>query len=237
MRAVRQGKFHRQGLFFPPFSPAAKNKMKKGVDIPLSPCYNTIRSRCFGSAAEHANIFLADACDGDAGTWASGQYGLLAQLVEHIVHIDGVTGSSPVQTTTILNLRIEDFLYRSLRVENRTSLLLGNKAFPFFGSGNETPSYRAGHCGFRVSKQTPAAQRIMEPCAAGILFIVIPLIVRATLGTPPEAGPEFQHAPRTQWAHLFPACGAHVGAHAPFLPDRIMPNRPPAASPMPRSAR
>ena len=25
--------------------------------------------------------------------------GLLAQLVEHIVHIDGVTGSSPVQTT------------------------------------------------------------------------------------------------------------------------------------------
>ena len=26
--------------------------------------------------------------------------GLLAQLVEHIVHIDGVTGSSPVQTTT-----------------------------------------------------------------------------------------------------------------------------------------
>ena len=28
-------------------------------------------------------------------------YGLLAQLVEHIVHIDGVTGSSPVQTTKI----------------------------------------------------------------------------------------------------------------------------------------
>ena len=26
-------------------------------------------------------------------------HGLLAQLVEHIVHIDGVTGSSPVQTT------------------------------------------------------------------------------------------------------------------------------------------
>ena len=26
-------------------------------------------------------------------------YGLLAQFVEHIVHIDGVTGSSPVQTT------------------------------------------------------------------------------------------------------------------------------------------
>ena len=26
--------------------------------------------------------------------------GLLAQLVEHIVHIDGVTGSSPVSTTT-----------------------------------------------------------------------------------------------------------------------------------------
>lgn len=29
----------------------------------------------------------------------SGACGLLAQLVEHIVHIDGVTGSSPVQTT------------------------------------------------------------------------------------------------------------------------------------------
>ena len=28
-------------------------------------------------------------------------YGLLAQLVEHIVHIDGVTGSSPVQTTIL----------------------------------------------------------------------------------------------------------------------------------------
>ena len=27
------------------------------------------------------------------------KFGLLAQLVEHIVHIDGVTGSSPVQTT------------------------------------------------------------------------------------------------------------------------------------------
>ena len=27
-------------------------------------------------------------------------YGLLAQLVEHRVHIAGVTGSSPVQTTT-----------------------------------------------------------------------------------------------------------------------------------------
>ena len=32
---------------------------------------------------------------------SSGACGLLAQLVEHIVHIDGVTGSSPVQTTII----------------------------------------------------------------------------------------------------------------------------------------
>ena len=30
---------------------------------------------------------------------SSGACGLLAQLVEHIVHIDGVTGSSPVRTT------------------------------------------------------------------------------------------------------------------------------------------
>ena len=38
-----------------------------------------------------------------------GRFDAMAQLVEHIVHIDGVTGSSPVSTTTILNLRIEDF--------------------------------------------------------------------------------------------------------------------------------
>ena len=30
------------------------------------------------------------------------KYGRMAQLVEHIVHIDGVTGSSPVATTTRL---------------------------------------------------------------------------------------------------------------------------------------
>ena len=30
----------------------------------------------------------------------SSEYGRMAQLVEHIVHIDGVTGSSPVATTT-----------------------------------------------------------------------------------------------------------------------------------------
>ena len=29
----------------------------------------------------------------------SAKYGRMAQLVEHIVHIDGVTGSSPVATT------------------------------------------------------------------------------------------------------------------------------------------
>ena len=29
-------------------------------------------------------------------------HGRMAQLVEHIVHIDGVTGSSPVATTTRL---------------------------------------------------------------------------------------------------------------------------------------
>ena len=30
----------------------------------------------------------------------SSELGRMAQLVEHIVHIDGVTGSSPVATTT-----------------------------------------------------------------------------------------------------------------------------------------
>ena len=31
------------------------------------------------------------------------ELGRMAQLVEHIVHIDGVTGSSPVATTRILS--------------------------------------------------------------------------------------------------------------------------------------
>lgn len=38
--------------------------------------------------------------------------GLLAQLVEHIVHIDGVTGSSPVQTT-ILRLSVDTVIFPS----------------------------------------------------------------------------------------------------------------------------
>ena len=33
----------------------------------------------------------------------SSEYGRVAQLVEHIVHIDGVTGTSPVATTKNLN--------------------------------------------------------------------------------------------------------------------------------------
>ena len=36
------------------------------------------------------------------GEFRKTDFGLLAQLVEHIVHIDGVTGSSPVQTTNPL---------------------------------------------------------------------------------------------------------------------------------------
>ena len=32
---------------------------------------------------------------------ASTVFGRMAQLVEHIVHIDGVTGSSPVATTNV----------------------------------------------------------------------------------------------------------------------------------------
>ena len=42
-----------------------------------------------GSPASHSKV-LAD------------YHGRMAQLVEHIVHIDGVTGSSPVATTTRL---------------------------------------------------------------------------------------------------------------------------------------
>ena len=38
--------------------------------------------------------------DNTCSEWNAYVCGLLAQLVEHIVHIDGVTGSSPVQTTT-----------------------------------------------------------------------------------------------------------------------------------------
>jgi hypothetical protein len=46
--------------------------------------------------------------------------GLLAQLVEHIVHIDGVTGSSPVQTTTIcLKRSISDRFLHYIRYQQR----------------------------------------------------------------------------------------------------------------------
>ena len=39
--------------------------------------------------------------------------GALAQLVEHIVHIDGVTGSSPVQTTNTRSIeRVFSYKYR-----------------------------------------------------------------------------------------------------------------------------
>ena len=37
-----------------------------------------------------------------ANRFSQFHYGRMAQLVEHIVHIDGVTGSSPVATTTRL---------------------------------------------------------------------------------------------------------------------------------------
>ena len=53
-------------------------------------------------------ITLPGECYGNAGTRIAGQCGLLAQLVEHIVHIDGVTGSSPVSTTTS-SAEAEDF--------------------------------------------------------------------------------------------------------------------------------
>ena len=38
------------------------------------------------------------------------KFGRMAQLVEHIVHIDGVTGSSPVATTTRLASLLARFL-------------------------------------------------------------------------------------------------------------------------------
>ena len=53
-------------------------------------------------------ITLPGECYGNAGTRIAGQCGLLAQLVEHIVHIDGVTGSSPVSTTKILGRKAQD---------------------------------------------------------------------------------------------------------------------------------
>ena len=51
----------------------------KGIDRMRWICYNNYRRR------EIDGKFI--------------EYGALAQLVEHIVHIDGVTGSSPVSTT------------------------------------------------------------------------------------------------------------------------------------------
>ena len=38
----------------------------------------------------------------------------MAQLVEHIVHIDGVTGSSPVATTTCLASLLARFCYKEM---------------------------------------------------------------------------------------------------------------------------
>ena len=62
----------------------------------------------------------------------------MAQLVEHIVHIDGVTGSSPVATTITEApiRRIGVFIYISVRVPgNRKdwSLLLFEYASNSFG--------------------------------------------------------------------------------------------------------
>ena len=57
-------------------------------------------------------ITLTGECYGNADTKISGQNGALAQLVEHIVHIDGVTGSSPVSTTKNPRIdRFEDFFF------------------------------------------------------------------------------------------------------------------------------
>ena len=61
--------------------------------------------------------------------------GLLAQLVEHIVHIDGVTGSSPVQTTTSeqSSLCSDDFLFE--KQKNVVARFLAPVAVPaFFGA-------------------------------------------------------------------------------------------------------
>ena len=57
----------------------------------------------------------------------------MAQLVEHIVHIDGVIGSSPIATTQILSLRIEDFFfYPRISAQKRELSLAGSKHW--FGS-------------------------------------------------------------------------------------------------------
>ena len=58
--------------------------------------YNAFRSRL----ERFSDALGVRGCDTDRKAQKSVDiYGLLAQLVEHIVHIDGVTGSSPVQTT------------------------------------------------------------------------------------------------------------------------------------------
>ena len=56
-------------------------------------------------------IMLTGECYGNADTKISGQNGALAQLVEHIVHIDGVTGSSPVSTTILRFVSQETSLF------------------------------------------------------------------------------------------------------------------------------
>ena len=59
---------------------------------------------CKIKAFAHVNtlhLFFANftACWVPTGTFVEFPHGRMAQLVEHIVHIDGVTGSSPVATT------------------------------------------------------------------------------------------------------------------------------------------
>ena len=54
-------------------------------------------------------------------------YGLLAQLVEHRVHIAGATGSSPVQTTREPNRKVRLNLYiEKMDTENRPCVLCRN---------------------------------------------------------------------------------------------------------------
>ena len=53
--------------------------------------------RCFGSVGRaYWLIYITLEASGHNAS----DFGRMAQLVEHIVHIDGVTGSSPVATTT-----------------------------------------------------------------------------------------------------------------------------------------
>ena len=76
----------------------------------------------------------------------------MAQLVEHIVHIDGVTGSSPVATTETLFGRTAFFL-----LQNRVNIDGARSRSAASGGSSEAEVWQAKEYGKRERRQTTIA--------------------------------------------------------------------------------